>query len=109
LSSQDVTFVKYKAAKLSTVIEARKYFLTPGGDFVTPQERRSVFKSVVAKRRNKPTLIMAGLFKKSDAGKSNLTNFQRRGLADAQFSTIKDSLRKKNKEKAVSENVVMEM
>ena len=52
---------------------------------------------------------MAGLFKKSDAAKNNLTNFQRRGLADAQFSTIKDSLRKKNKEKAVSENVVMEM
>ena len=51
---------------------------------------------------------MAALFQKP-AGKSGLTNFQRRGLADAQFSTIKDSLRKKNKEKAVSENVVMEM
>ena len=52
---------------------------------------------------------MAGLFQKSASGKGGLTNFQRRGLADAQFSQIKDSLRKKNKEKAVSENVVMEM
>ena len=51
---------------------------------------------------------MAGLFQKP-ASKGGLTNFQRRGLADAQFSQIKDSLRKKNKEKAVSENVVMEM
>ena len=91
------------------MIEARKICSTPWRWFWHSQARKSVFNSVVAERRYKPTLIMAGLFQKPAGGKSALTNFQRRGLADAQFSTIKDSLRKKNKEKAVSENVVMEM
>ena len=47
---------------------------------------------------------MAGLFKKP----GNATPAYRRQLHDAQFSQIKDTLRKKNKQKAQAEAVVME-
>ena len=46
---------------------------------------------------------MASLFKKQGT-----TPAYRRQLHDAQFSQIKDALRKKNKQKAQAEAVVME-
>ena len=47
---------------------------------------------------------MAALFRKS----KGTSSFQRRQLPDAQFSQIKDALRKKNKVKAQAERIVME-
>ena len=46
---------------------------------------------------------MAALFKRKEK-----SAFQRRQLPDAQFSQIKDALRKKNKVKLQAERVVME-
>ena len=47
---------------------------------------------------------MASLFHKP----RNPTQFQRKQLGEAQFGQIKDALRKKKKEKAHAEAVVME-
>ena len=54
-------------------------------------------------RSDKSKINMASLFKKPNA-----TPAYKRQLHDAQFSQIKDTLRKKNKAKAQAEAVVME-